>query len=74
MTEQEELTQRKEFFPESFPERGASFNEELPDFNKEPEYFRKSNKSEPGYVCFDIETGENPRSELFKPEFKQLPI
>ena len=51
--------------------------EDLPNFDSTAEatdYYRPTKLSMPnsgGYVCFDIETGENPRSELFIPEFKQ---
>ena len=54
--------------------------EDLPNFDSTAEatdYYRPTKLSMPnsgGYVCFDIETGENPRSELFKPKFKQPKI
>ena len=56
--------------------KGSPFDEELPDFsntaNETKRFITGLRKLDnPGYVCFDIETGENNRSELFKPEFKQ---
>lgn len=75
LTEEQEYSQRKEFFPESFSETGAPFDEPLPDFGNTSEatqYYRKdSNKSEPGYICFDIETGTSPNAEDFQPVWKQ---
>lgn len=55
----------------------------LPDFEspnkiQDSEYWRKQTGTVmrgkddfPGYVCFDIETGENERSHIFKPQFKE---
>ena len=56
------------------PDGGIVRTKDFPEFANTAtatQYYRRDKSANPGYVCFDIETGKSPDAEKFQPVWKQ---